>query len=135
VSHARFALFDSDVTPASDLDLYVYRGTTFVGGSGNGTSQEQVNLLSPTPGNYTVYVHGFGVTAPTASFTLFSWQVGVGPTGNMAVAAPATATTGGTGTINLTFSSLDPHTRYFGTIAYSGSPSMPPPTTVSVNTP
>ena len=33
-TYARFSLFDANVTPASDIDLYVYRGTTLVGGSG-----------------------------------------------------------------------------------------------------
>jgi len=48
---------------------------TRVGSSGGGTSAEEVNLLNPEPGNYTVYVHGFGVTG-TANFTLFSWLLG-----------------------------------------------------------
>lgn len=38
-TYARFALFDASVSPPSDLDLYVYRGTTLVGSSGGGRSR------------------------------------------------------------------------------------------------
>src|SRR5574341_884773 len=32
-TYARFSLFDADVAPGSDIDLYVYKGTTLVGSS------------------------------------------------------------------------------------------------------
>jgi hypothetical protein len=53
----------------------------------------------------------------------------------MTVTAPATATLGATGTINLAFSGLTPATKYLGSVAYSGSTNMPNPTIVVVNTP
>ena len=134
-TYARFSLFDADVTPASDLDLYVYNSAgTRVGNSGSGTSAEEVNLLNPAPGNYTVYVHGFGV-AGTANFTLSSWLLGSTSAGNMTVGAPSSATTGGTGTINLAFTGLAPATRYLGSVVYSGIAGMPNPTIVRVDTP
>jgi hypothetical protein len=135
ITHARFSLFDSDVTPGNDLDLYVFKGETFVGGSGSGTSEEQVDLEAPSAGAYTVYVHGFGVTTGTANFRLFSWQVPNVPAGNMAVTAPTTAVTGATGTVTLTFNNLAPATRYLGSVPYAGSPALPVPTLVSVHTP
>ena len=74
---ARFSLFDANVSPASDIDLCVYRGTTLVGSSGSGTSAEEVNVLNPTVGAYTVVLHGFGVpVGVAASFTQFSWALG-----------------------------------------------------------
>ena len=51
--------------PASDLDLYVYRGTTLVGSSGGGTSAEEVNLLNPTAATYTVVVDGYAAGNPS----------------------------------------------------------------------
>ena len=124
-TYARFSLFDASVTPASDIDLYVYQGTPAslgprVGASGGGTSQEEVNLANPAAGAYTVFVHGWGVPAPgTASFTLFSWLLGSANAGNMSVSAPATATTGDSGTIGLSFTGLTPGTKYLGSVAYS----------------
>jgi hypothetical protein len=42
---------------------------------------------------------------------------------------------GSTGAINLTFSGLDPATKYLGSVAYSGATGMPNPTIVRVDTP
>ncbi|HEX5823644.1 MAG TPA: S8 family peptidase [Candidatus Limnocylindrales bacterium] len=134
-TYARFSLFNSSTTPAtSDLDLYVYRGTTLVGVSGSGTSDEEVNLLNPTAATYTVWVHGFA-TANPSTFTLWNWVLGSAAVGNMTVTAPATATTGATGTINLAFSGLAPATKYLGSVVYGGSANLPNPTIVRVDTP
>lgn len=132
-TYARFSLFDANVSPASDLDLYVYRGTTQVGSSGGGTAAEEVDLVNPTAATYTVYVHGFAVPGGTANFTLFSWLLGSASAGNMAVSAPTTATTGGTGAINLTFTGLVSGTKYLGSVAYSGVAGLPNPTIVRVD--
>jgi hypothetical protein len=132
-SYARFSLFDANVSPESDIDLYVYRGDTMVGASGGETSAEEVNLVDPPDATYTVWVHGWGVPG-TADFTLFTWVLGTADAGNMIVSAPSTATLGGTGTISLTFSGLYPATKYLGSIAYAGASSMPDPTIVRVDT-
>ena len=131
-THARFSLFNANVAPASDIDLYVYRGTTLVGASGSGTSNEEVNLVNPVADTYTVYVHGFAVPG-TANFTLFSWVLGMASAGNMTVSAPASATLGSTGTINLTFNGLTPGTKYLGSVAYAGIAGLPNPTIVRVD--
>ncbi len=133
-TYARFSLFDASVSPASDIDLYVYNGATLVGASGGGTSAEEVNLLNPAAATYTVWVHGWGVPG-TASFTLFTWVLDSTAAGNMAVTAPAAATIGGTGAIGLTFTGLAPATKYLGSVAYSGVGGMPNPTIVRVDTP
>jgi hypothetical protein len=136
-TYARFSLFDANVSPASDLDMYVFKGTTFVGSSAGATSAEEVNLLNPAAGtDYIVYVHGFGVPAPgTAEFTLFSWLLGMADAGNMTVAAPVSATTGATGTIHLSFAGLTAGTKYLGSVVYTGSAGMPNPTIVRVDAP
>lgn len=131
-TYARFSLFDANATPGSDLDLYVYRGTTQVGGSGGSTATEEVNLLNPTAATYVVWVHGFGTSNPS-TFTLFTWVLGTTPAGNMTVTAPASATLGATGAINLTFSGLTAGTKYLGSVAYSGASGMPNPTIVRVD--
>jgi hypothetical protein len=137
-TYARFALFDANVSPASDLDIYVYRqtatGPVLVAVSGGATSQETANLLNPPAGDYTVYVHGFAVPG-TANFTLFSWQLGIASAGNMTVSAPAAAVLGTNGTVSLTFSGLAPGTKYLGSVAYGGVAGLPNPTIVRVDTP
>ena len=133
-TYARFSLFDADVTPGSDIDLCVFRGATQVGGSGSGTAAEEVNLVNPTAATYTVVVQGWGVPG-SSPFKLHTWLLGTSSAGNMAVAAPATATVGGTGAINLTFSGLAAGTKYLGSVAYGGVAGMPNPTIVRVDTP
>jgi subtilisin family serine protease len=133
-TYARFSTFDADVDPGTDIDLCVFLGTTRVGGSGGATSAEEVNLLDPAAGNYTVVVQGWGV-AGSSPFKLHTWLLGSTAAGNMAVTAPATATTGGTGAINLTFSGLATATKYLGSVAYGGIAGLPNPTIVRVDTP
>jgi hypothetical protein len=133
-TYARFSLFDANVSPASDIDLYVYKGATLVGSSGGGTSTEEVNLLNPAADTYTVVVDGYA-TANPSTFTLFAGVLGSADAGNMTVTAPAAATVGGTGTINLTFSGLTAGTKYLGSVAYAGVSGLPSPTIVRVDVP
>ncbi len=133
-TYARFSLFDANVDQASDLDLEVRNSAgNLVGSSGGSTASEEVNLLDPAAGVYTVRVVGFAVPVGATNFTLFSWALGSVDAGNMTVTAPAAATLGGTGVIGLSFSSLAAGTKYLGSIAYGGATGMPTPTIVRVD--
>jgi subtilisin family serine protease len=132
-TYARFALF-GNATTASDLDLYVYNGATQVGASAGGTADEVVNFLNPAAGTYTMWVHGFD-TANPSPFTAFAWVLDSTDAGNMTVGAPAGATLGSTGAINLAFSGLTAGTRYLGSVAYAGIAGLPDPTIVRVDVP
>jgi hypothetical protein len=132
-TYARFSLFDSDVNPGSDLDMCVFNSASaLVGSSGTGTSAEEVNLLNPAAGTYTVVVQGWGVVGSTP-FKLHSWLLGSTAAGNMTVVAPASATVNTTGLIDLVFSGLAAGTKYLGSVAYGGAPGMPNPTIVRVD--
>ncbi|MEO6409732.1 MAG: S8 family peptidase [Burkholderiaceae bacterium] len=133
-TYARFSLFDADVKPGSDIDMCVFQGTTQVGGSGSGTSAEEVSLVNPTPGAYTVVVQGWGVVG-SSPFTLHTWLLGSTAAGNMTVSAPGVATLGAIGKVTLGFIGLVPATRYLGAVAYGGTTGLPNPTIVRVDTP
>jgi subtilisin family serine protease len=134
-TYARFSLFDADVNPGSDMDLCVFNSAGIsVGSSGSGTSAEEVNLVNPAAGAYTVVVQGWGV-AGSSPFKLHTWLLDSTAAGNMTVTAPASATIGATGAINLTFSGLAAGAKYLGSVAYSGASGMPSPTIVRVDTP
>ncbi len=134
-TYARVSLFDANVSPASDLDMYLYNSAgTLVGYSGSGTSAEEINLVNPAAGNYTILVEGYATGNPT-TFTGFYWILGSTAAGNMTVSAPASATLGQFGAINLTFSGLTPGVKYLGSVAYGGATGMPNPTIVSVTAP
>ena len=134
---ARFQLFDADVDPGSDIDLYVYKGATLVGASGGGTSDEVVSLVSPAAGaDYVVYVHGWGVADGISTpFALYHWVLGTTDAGNMTVTEPASAVIGTSGTVTLSFSGLAGATKYLGSVVYTGATGMPNPTIVRINTP
>lgn len=134
-TYARFSLFDAFTDGNDDLDLCVFLGAANKGSSGSGTSAEEVNLVNPDPGTYTVVVQGWGTDGPDAQYTLFSWVLGSTDAGNMVVSAPASATLGSTGTISLTFSGLAAATKYLGSVAYGGIAGLPNPTIVRVDTP
>ena len=135
-TYARFALFDADVNPGSDMDLCVFQGSALVGSSGSGTSAEEVNLTFTTPPTadiaLTVVVQGWGVNG-SSPFKLYTWLLGTAAAGNMSVTAPATAAIGATGTINLSFSGLTAGTKYLGSVVYGGAPGLPNPTIVRVD--
>jgi hypothetical protein len=132
-THARFSLFDADVKPGSDIDLCVFNSAgTQVGGSGSGTSAEQIDLVNPASGTYTVVVQGWGVVG-SSPFKLHTWLLGSADAGNMTVSAPPAATTGVGGTITLGFSGLTSGTKYLGSIVYGGASGMPNPTIVRVD--
>ena len=125
---ARFSLFDAYTDGADDLDLYVFDpGFGFVGGSGSGTSAEQVNAVFPTPGVYTVVVHGWQTDGPDANYTLFNWNVpGTPNTGTYGIsidAAPASASLGATEAVSISWDvSADPAEtgrKFLGAISHS----------------
>jgi subtilisin family serine protease len=134
-THLRVGMFDADVAPGSDIDLCLFNPSgNFVAQSTSGTSTEQINVLNPVAGNWTVVVHGWGVPG-SSPYVLNSWVLPSTAAGNMTVTAPASATLGATGTITLQFSGLAPATRYLGSVAYSGTAGLPNPTLVNVTTP
>ncbi len=123
-TYARWSLFDENTDGADDLDMYVYRVNadstkTLVAASGGGTAAEETNLVAPIAATYHVYVHGWQTDGPDAQYTLFGWVLGNTDAGNMSATGPATATVGGSATINLSWGPLTAGTKYLGSVVYS----------------
>jgi hypothetical protein len=119
-TYARFALYDDAIPAGNDIDLYIYNSAgQQVGLSGSGTSQEIVSLVNPPAGTYKAHVHGWQTLGGgTTSYTLFTWGLGSASAGNMTASGPASAVTGQSGTVNLTFTGLTAATRYLGAVDY-----------------
>ncbi len=130
---ARFSLFDADVTPGSDINLVVRHPGGAVVGTGEGTtSQEQVNLVNPTAGTYTVEVRGVGVPG-SSPFKLHSWVLGTASERNLTVRMPTAVTAGQQIDILLLPSrALAAGNRYLGSVAYTGNAGLPAPTLVEI---
>jgi hypothetical protein len=135
-AYLRVSLFDAYTDGNDDLDLYVYdSGLNFVGGSGSGTSAEQVDVLLPGDTSYAVAVHGWQTDGPDANYTLFDWSFGlVDDRGNMVVTAPGSATLGATETITVDWSGLESDTKYLGAVSHSDAGGLFGLTLVNIST-
>jgi subtilisin family serine protease len=122
--YLRVALFNDNTSGDDDLDLYVYYcpGLVFcqlVGTGGQFDSDEQVDVLFPSPGEYIIDVHGFETEAASTTFDLFVWTVGPGDNlGNLAVSTPSEAISGETGTVSIGWDGLERQT-HLGTVTHS----------------
>jgi subtilisin family serine protease len=136
-AYARFSLFDAYTDGNDDLDLYIFDAAwNYMGGSGSGTSAEQVNIYSPVPGNYYVIVHGWGTDGPDANYTLFGWAVPAATgSSNMTISgAPTSATQGSTATLTVNWLGLDDSPRYLGAISHSDAGGLLDMTLIGVDT-
>ena len=119
----RVSMFDEETDGADDIDLYLYRvnadsSLTLVALSAAGTSAEQMQLANPTAATYRLFVHGWQTDGPDANYSVHAWALGTADEGNMTVTGPATATIGGTGNVNLSWSGLAADQKYLGAIDY-----------------
>ena len=142
--YLRVALFDAFTDGNDDLDLYLFycpnEDCTQVAQSGGFTSDEEIDLVRPRPGLYLALVHGFETDqvsgGPGSNYSLFTWSIGeADDVGNLDVAAPQTVTNGEHLDIDVSWSGLDPGTRYIGAISHttpSGEYSL---TVVNIATP
>ncbi len=132
--YARFSLFDAYTDGTDDLDLYVWDSAfNFVGGSGSGTSTEEVNVVIPGDTLYQVAVHGWQTDGPDSNYTLFSWAFGPDE-GNMTVTAPASAMLGATETITVDWAGLDAGMMYLGGVSHNDAAGMLDLTIIKIDT-
>ncbi len=135
-AYTRIALFDAYTDGNDDLDLYVWdAGFTFVGGSGSGTSAEQVDIGFPASPVYFVAVHGWQTDGPDANYTLFDWSFSATPgSANLTITAPPEATLGDADEITAEWSGLADGTKYLGAVSYSDAGGLFGLTLISVST-
>jgi hypothetical protein len=120
---ARFATFDSDYPPNTDIDLFLYlwNGTThtLVGSSGGGTADEVITLQNPAAGTYRLYVDLFASGSGALTTLPNYWLLGSSAAGNATVTpASQPVVLGGTATTTLNWSGLTAGVRYLGAILY-----------------
>ena len=117
----RAQMFNSETGggAASDLDLYVFRGTTQVGGSGGTTTDELVIINSPTAAtNYQVCVDGYAPAGASANFTVNLWVVPAATTpATLKAFGPTSVVTGGTASVGITWN-VPAGNRYLGLVEY-----------------
>ena len=124
----RVSLFDALTDGADDLDLYLYYCPTLdacvqMGQSGGFTSEEQVDLILPEAGFYTVLVHGFETDdvagGPGAQYELFAWSFGPDDdAGNLRITTPASVGNGDRLDFDYDWGPLDAGTKYLGAVSH-----------------
>jgi subtilisin family serine protease len=134
---ARFSLFDEDTAGGadSDLDLIVVTPSNTTATSGNGGSNEQVQLDNPAAGVYKVCVIGYAPQNGAAEYKLSSWLLAPNViNGAFRALVPGYASMGGTGTVTMSWSGLATGTRHLGALRYLVGGAAQGTTLVEVNT-
>jgi hypothetical protein len=138
-SFARWATFDSDYAPGSDIDLFLYRVVgatrTLVGSSGGGTADEVITLNAPVAGTYELYANLFALSggATTATVNTNHWVVPNSAAGNFTVTPASQAVTiNTTATVNLGWTGLTAGLRYLGRVTFTDGTTTIGRTTVMV---
>ena len=116
----RFATFQSDYAPNTDLDMHVYKDGEPYTTSGGSNSDEAVTVTEP--GTYDIYLLVFslpgGVDAVDVKF--HSFLLGSTASGNLTVSPASQAVTvGGNKSVTATWSGLTPGSKYLGGIEWT----------------
>ncbi|MEA2002097.1 MAG: S8 family serine peptidase [Actinomycetota bacterium] len=132
VAVARWSLV---IPGPDDIDLFLEDSSgTIVAASTNGGTDELIELLLPADGTYTMVVHGWSVPSEPLAYTLESWIV---PNASMSLSvtgAPASATAGAVGTVDIAWTGLAAGTEYLGAVSHSDASGVLGLTLVSVDT-
>lgn len=139
---ARFAMYDADVgtgVGSDDLDIQIYGPDTedfpLAGASQGATSAETIDIANPGPGLYIAVVYDFATAEGPTTYKLYNYNFDGKDQENLSVVPPASATSGETTTVDLSWTDLLTNTRYLGFINYTdGVNSLEKTTEVLINT-
>jgi subtilisin family serine protease len=105
-----------------DLDLFLEdSGGNIIAASGNGGTDEFIELVLPANDTYTLVVHGWSVPSAPLDYSVNFWDVPLTPGGGSLSVdnAPASATLGDTGTIDISWTGLTGGESYLGAVSHS----------------
>jgi subtilisin family serine protease len=123
--HLRLSVTTADLAPPDpdvDLDVYLYNSAgDEVASSTSGGTDEHIDLRLPADDTYTLYVHGWQTLGGSVDYTLRSWTVPLSTGGSLVVdSAPGAAQVGTSGTVDVSWSGLDPGSLYLGAVSHTG---------------
>jgi hypothetical protein len=133
---AAFVRWEMVIPGDDDIDLFLEDSSgTIIASSTNGGTDELIELLLPADDTYTMVVHGWSVPNEPLPYTLRYWEVPLASGGSLSVdSAPASATIGETGTIEVSWSGLTTGTTYLGAVSHTGDVGLMGLTLVNVDT-
>jgi len=134
-AHFRIAMPPEATIADADIDIYVADPSgTIVATSTSGGTDELIDIASPANGTWSVYIHGWAAPGvPDTPYDLSTWIVPTEASSLSIDQAPASATVGETGVIELSWSGLTAGTSYLGTVSHSDGTGIVASTLVSVD--
>ena len=113
---------DAVDNPDIDLDVFVYDPSGVqVASSTLGGTDEEVNILLPDDGTWTVYVHGWQTVGASADYTMYSWAISLTPGGNLSIdSAPASAVLAQVETIDVSWTGATAGEWHLGAVSHTG---------------
>jgi hypothetical protein len=138
ISGAAYVRWEMVIPGSDDIDLFLEdSGGNIVASSGNGGTDELIELYLPADDTYTMVVQGWSVAEANEPlpYTLHFWSVPLASGGSLVIdSAPASATVGATETIDLSWSGLAAGTHY-GAVSHTGDSGLLGLTLVAVDVP
>lgn len=133
VDHARWKL---DIGGDVDLDIYLLDSSgKVVAQSTNGGTDEQIDLVRPADGTYTMIVHGWAVGATPVAYDLRSWLVPATTGGSLSVVSgsPQNVAVGDKVDVVVGWSGLTAGVEYLGSVTHRIGGTIEADTVVAVN--
>jgi hypothetical protein len=136
ISGAAFVRWELIIPGPDDIDLFLENsGGTIIAASTEVGTDELIELVLPADDTYTMVVHGWSVPSEPLPFDLHSWEVPLASGGSLSVdSAPASAVTGATGTVEISWSGLAAG-RHLGAVSHTGDSGLMGLTLVEVESP
>jgi hypothetical protein len=125
-AYFRIAIPPEATEPNADLDIFVYDPNgDQVASSTNGGTDEQVDILLPMDGTWSVYVHGWAAPGGDSDYDMYSWIISAVPGGNLSIdSAPASVTPGVPETIEVSWTGAPAGQWHLGAVSHNGDPGL-----------
>jgi subtilisin family serine protease len=134
-AYFRIAMPPEATEPDADLDIFVYNplGQQVASSTAGGTN-EQVDILLPMDGTWSVYVHGWAAPGGDSDYDMYTWAISATPGGNLAIdSAPSSATIGTVSTVNVSWSGATAGQWHLGAVSHTGDVGLMGLTLVNVD--
>jgi subtilisin family serine protease len=131
----RFAIPPEATVPNADLDIYLENPAgEIVAQSGNGGTDEMIEIAQPADGEWVLWVHGWAAPANPTPYTLYSWIISNTPGGNLNIDnAPTTANVGVTETVGVSWTDAAAGQWHYGLVSHSDGSGVISSTLVEVD--
>jgi subtilisin family serine protease len=136
VTDSALVRWSLNIPGEDDIDLFLEDSSgTIIAASTNGGTDEMIELALPANDTYTLVVHGWSVPSAPLEYSVSFWDVPLTPGGGSLSVdnAPASATLGTVGTVDISWAGLAPGMSYLGAVSHNDATGIIGFTTVEVD--